>query len=262
MRLDALLPCFMTLNHFKWCTGGIDPLKLKDIISGVEVSDDEGSSIDIDDEHKQKNPECGYLPENPKNPSATSRISNAKEANRHYPWVIKVFRRNNLIPKCKNAMQCDECGGSIITQTAALTASHCICGVPEMYINSMPDVDKQYLECKGGEIVDFHVFPPNEVTIINILSAGIGSKDISQQRLVDVRIAYVMGSQKKHPNKKFYEDIGLISTIDETGIGASFYQHTVPKGNITVGSVCLAAEKKRKPYMYVGIVTTVGWQRF
>ena len=82
MRLDALLLCFLTLNSFKWCTDGIDPYILKEIIRGVKISDDEGSSIDIDDDHKQKNPECGYLPESSENPSASSRISNAEEANR------------------------------------------------------------------------------------------------------------------------------------------------------------------------------------
>ena len=235
MRLDALLLYFLTFTHFKSCTDGIDPLKLKDIIRGVAVSDDEGSSIDIDDDHEDKNPECGYLPEISKNPSASSRISNAEEANRHYPWVITVMRQNNLIPKCKNVMQCDECAGSIISQTVALTASHCICGVPWMYINSMPDVDKQYLECKGGDIVDFQVLPPNEVTFINRLSAGIGSKDRSQQRLVKILMAYVMGSEKKHREIRFFEDVGLLFTKDETGNGDSFYQHTVPKGKVHVG---------------------------
>ena len=67
MRLDALLLCFLTLDRFKWCTGGIDPAKMEDIINGVSISNDEGSSIDIDDDHKHKNPECGYLPESPKN---------------------------------------------------------------------------------------------------------------------------------------------------------------------------------------------------
>ena len=41
--------------------------------------------------------------------------------------------------------------------------------------------------------------------------------------------------------------------------GVLFYQYTVPKGNVDVGSVCLAAEKKRKPYIDEGTVTTVGW---
>ena len=250
---------FSDFELFQICTDGIDPLILKDIIRGVKISDDEGSSIDIDSDHKLKNPECGYLPESLENPSASSRISNAEEANRHYPWVIGVGRQNKLFPKCKNPRQCNVCDGVIITQTAALTASHCICGVPWMYAKSLKDVDKLILECKGGDIVNFQVLPPNEVTFLNKLSAGYGSKDRSQQRVVKIRTAYVMGSKKKHKDIASFEDVGLLLTKDVTGQGDTFYQHTVPEGNVDVGSVCLAAEKKRKPHMYEGIVTTVGW---
>ena len=70
MRRDDWLLCFLIFCHNKRCTDGIDILKLEEIIRGVAVSDDEGSSIDIDDDHKQKNPECGYLPEKTTNPSA------------------------------------------------------------------------------------------------------------------------------------------------------------------------------------------------
>ena len=259
MRLDALLLCFLTLNSFKWCTNGINPYILKEIIRGVKISDDEGSSIDIDDEHKQKNPECGYLPESPENQFASSRISNAKEANRHYPWVITVSRQNYYIPKYENPEQRDECAGSIITQTAALTASHCICGVLKRYIDSTSDVDKLYLECIGGDIVNFQVLPPNEVTDSNILYAGKGSKHRSQQDSVKILMAYVMGSETKSTEIIFTEDVGLVFTKDETGNGDSFYQHTAPKGNVNVGSVCLAAEKKSKPYINQGVITTVGW---
>ena len=83
MRPDVFLLCFLTLCHYKWCTYGIDKSKLEEIIRGVDLSDDESSSIDIDDDHKQSNPECGYLPEEHKDQSACSRISYAEESNRH-----------------------------------------------------------------------------------------------------------------------------------------------------------------------------------
>ena len=56
----------------------------------------------------------------------------------------------------------------------------------------MQDTDKQYVECQGGEIVDFQVLPPNEVTSINKLSAGIGSKDKSQLHWIDILITCIL----------------------------------------------------------------------
>ena len=83
MRLGVLQLCFLTLNHYKWSTDGIDIEKLKEIIRGVSVSNDKGTSIDIDDEHTQNNPKCGYIPEEHKIQCPSNRISNAEEANRH-----------------------------------------------------------------------------------------------------------------------------------------------------------------------------------
>ena len=256
MRPNVFLLCFLALCHYKWCTYGIDISKLEDIIRGVDLSDDKSSSIDIDDEHKQSNPECGYLPEESSNPSATSRISNAEKSKLHYPWVIYVERKNRFL-----ATGFTNCGGSIITQTTAITASHCICDVSKEHIDTMQDGDKQYVECRGGEIVDFQVPPPNEVTKRNKISAGIGSKNKNELQWIDILRAYVMGSKKKHEDKRFYEDIGLLFTKGETGKGVLFYKHTAPKDDITVGSVCLAATKNRKPYMYKGKVISVGWGR-
>lgn len=45
-----------------------------------------------------------------------------------------------------------------------------------------------------------------------------------------------MGSKKKNEDKRFYEDIGLLFTKGKAGNGVQFYQHTVPNGNIKVGS--------------------------
>ena len=258
MRLEVLLLYFLTFCYIKKCTDGMDISQLEQLIRGVAISDNEGSSIDIDDHHKQKNPECGYLPEIPTKSSATSRISNAKEAKVHYPWVIYVRRYNRLIPSAVDGSH-RMCAGSIITQTTAITASHCICGVSKKDIDSMQDHHKQFVECKGGKIVDFHIPPPNEVTSINKLSVGTGSMDKSKLNWIDILRAYVMGSKKKHEKQRFYEDVGLLFTNGKTGKGLLFYKHTVAKGNIKVGSVCLAAAKKEKPHMYEGNVTIVGW---
>ena len=68
-----------------------------------------------------------------------------------------------------------------------------------------------------------------------------------------------MGSRKKNLNLHHFEDIGIIITKDLKGNGESFYQHSKPSGNINVGSICLAAEKKNSPYMNEGKAVTVGW---
>ena len=54
MRVEVLLLCFLTFCLNKRCTDGIDISKLEELIRGVAKSDTEGSSIDIDDDHKQK----------------------------------------------------------------------------------------------------------------------------------------------------------------------------------------------------------------
>ena len=126
MRLHVLQLYFLTFNHYIWSTDGIDIEELQDIITGVSVLDDKGSSIDIDDDHKQSNPECGYLPEEPKDQSACSRISNAEETNMHYPWVISVTRQH-LYDTTDTMSDTRRCGGSIITKNTAVTAGHCIC---------------------------------------------------------------------------------------------------------------------------------------
>ena len=71
----------------------------------------------LDLEHKQRTEECGKVHDelNDESPMDTSnsRVSNAKESDVHYPWVVGVrreFRRNRqLLGRSK-------CGGAIITQ--------------------------------------------------------------------------------------------------------------------------------------------------
>ena len=141
------------------------------------------SSVDIDKEHLAKNPECGYVPEIPNNPRPSSRISNAKKSDKHYPWVIKVERRNTYSPR--NPFSC---GGSIITQTAAITASHCICGIPEELESSIPKAKRHLVECLGGTIIDFRSPQPNEVRYtleyFNSIRIKMGNKDWKKERIL------------------------------------------------------------------------------
>ena len=62
MQVEILLLWFLTFCLNKRCTDGIDISKLEELIRGVAISGDESSSINIDDDHTQNNPECGYLP--------------------------------------------------------------------------------------------------------------------------------------------------------------------------------------------------------
>lgn len=58
----------------------------------------------MDQTHLSKYPKCGEVKS-----GASSRISNAKEATDHYPWVIAIFReyKGKLVQRC---------GGVIITE--------------------------------------------------------------------------------------------------------------------------------------------------
>ena len=109
--------CFLTLrsnNHF---SSGVNIENLRDVVKGISISEEEGS-VEIDEDHLRTNPECGLLSEESQ---TLSRISNADETDKHYPWVISVRRRNSYMPKGGA-----DCGGSIITRIHAITASHCI----------------------------------------------------------------------------------------------------------------------------------------
>ena len=69
--------CLSNLVYKNGPTRGSNSEHLKEIIRGVSASDEEGS-VDIDEKHLQRNPECGYLPEKQNEPAASSRISNAE----------------------------------------------------------------------------------------------------------------------------------------------------------------------------------------
>ena len=46
--------------------------------------------LDIDSAHLEIEKKCGNIPK-----TASSRIVNAKESSRHYPWVVRVARIND-----------------------------------------------------------------------------------------------------------------------------------------------------------------------
>ena len=254
MRLFSLFFCFLTLVFDNCCSSRVDITKLREVVEGISISEEEGS-VEIDKDHLLKNPECGHLPDESQTPSASSRISNAEESKRHYPWVIYVRRVNSVLDRHEH------CGGSIITQITAITASHCICGIPKKDKSSIPDHMKRHVNCLGG-ITNGQ--PPNEVTLKNEIEAWIGDKDKKNQDIVPILVAYVMGSEmrkssfQQSASMHLYEDIGLLITKDG-GNGVSFYLHNLPNANINIGSVCLAAEIKDKPHMNKGKVVTVGW---
>ena len=71
--------CLSNLVYKNGPTRGSNSEHLKEIIRGVSVSEVKGS-VDIDEKHLQRNPECGYLPEKQNEPATSSRIANAKES--------------------------------------------------------------------------------------------------------------------------------------------------------------------------------------
>ena len=262
MRFSFCFWFYLAVNFCNWCTEGVHIEKLEKIVKGVIISEEEGS-VKIDQDHLRKNPECGFVSETLEARSSSSRISNAEESDKHYPWMIFVVRRNSAVPGFQGS-----CGGAIITQKTAITASHCICGVPEGW-PIQPGMEWQ-ADCSGGIVTDLNLTPSNEVTTFNNLDARIGDKDKRKyQNILPILTAYVMGSNRRQiqgvPNPihmYLYEDIGLLMT--DVRKGKKFYKHNRPyrRGvNFNVGPVCLAAAKEDAPHMYDGKIVSVGWGR-
>ena len=150
-KIVVYLLCALTIYDYKSTVYGLLKNKLKQILKGVYV-DENQASVKIDKDHLKSNPECGYLPEKQSRLPASSRIANAEQSDQHYPWVILITRRNIHIEEGR-----ENCGGAIITQTAAITAAHCICGSGKLPPNSQHL--RPYTECRGGVPTSLH--PPN-----------------------------------------------------------------------------------------------------
>ena len=100
----------------------------------------------------------------------------------HYPWVIGVFRENTYYE--------GECGGSIITMTAAVTAAHCICKSKKVDTSDPLILSK--LQCIGGKgkVIDPNNLP-NEITDDNPIKVTAGSMDYrSPKKVFLIEYAY------------------------------------------------------------------------
>ena len=266
MKIDVIFEVCFVSSFFQCLVYGSLVDELKKLMDDDFIIEEEKGSVEIDPDHKLTNPECGHVPDKSTSGSkSSSRISNAAESDRHYPWVISVDR--NHPPKTGIS----SCGGAIITKTAALTAGHCICG----YDKDIPADMLKYVLCLGGDSKGFP--PPNEVRPIEVdgngvrngneLTVGVGSKSQNQVRSVSILVAFVMGSFRSDASKLVvdtppgkFKDIGLLMSRDKSRNGEDFYSHSTPSGNFAVGSLCLAAEKMMdtKDY-YAGKIVTVGW---
>ena len=188
----------MTYCHFLYSVeGGIpeNPEEFQKLLDGSSAFVDENeSSVEIDKDHLEKNPECGYLPPKSTSSAASSRISNAAESDQHFPWMISITRMNKHI---LGGEEIELCAGTIISQTTAVTSAKCICGAGSFEI---ADDLKHHVDCIGGNPEWSN--PLNEVRDgenYNKLIAGVGSKDRTKLRKIPILVAYVMGNPWQNP---------------------------------------------------------------
>ena len=166
--------------------------------------------VDIDEDHLNAEKDCGKLPI-----PSSARIANAKESLIHYPWVIGVFRENTYYE--------GECGGSIITMTAAVTAAHCIC--KSNVVDTSDPLILSKLQCIGGKgkVIDPNNLP-NEITNDNHIKAAAGSMDYrSPKKIFQIEYACVYDEFDQDDKWGEYTDLGLLKTSLDPTNGASFY---------------------------------------
>ena len=194
----------------------------------------------FDTDHLYHEHQCGRLPSLPK-----SRISNAKETDTHYPWVVEVIRSNQYL-------QCKEyrCGGSIITQNSVVSAAHCICGRYDDDAKSPTDFLKK-IKCRGGlgnAKEDGRVV--NEITDDNMIKIGAGHIDKRHLKLFDVVNAFVYDEYEEEYKQT---DLSLLQT---TYLKPFYLKSQIFKRGFDIGPICLAAENTRLTDSKIEIV---GW---
>ena len=214
-------------------------------------------AVETDEDHLKYESQCGILPS-----PVSSRITNAKEAERHYPWVVLVTRNNKHIEK--NKYTGFECSGSIITPNSVITAAHCICGyIPSDYkeIFMVPKAILKKTECQGGlGKVKNKENLENEITDVNKITVHAGSrskKEVNLEFTILYAIVYDEYSQPRQmtPWTGQY-DLGLLRTFHSKDNGIRFYTRNNLGTDFQVGPICLA-EKNVK--LTKREIEMVGW---
>ena len=214
--------------------------------------------IEIDPDHLRIEPECGKIPA-----IGSSRISNAEESDRHYPWVVLVSRENDFMEIKKGWI----CGGSIITKNAVVTAAHCICGPSHKKDFTAPKHIRDKIACKGGKrktVLKPKVQGqlPNEITNDNKINVGGGDSNFQNLQYYEILFAYVHDEYEDNYLVRTTPviDIGLLKTYENKGNnyqgGKNFYDTLTD--HFIIGPICIVAEKEdlRKKG---GNFETVGW---
>lgn len=217
-------------------------------------------NIGIDKDHLRLEPECGKLPA-----VGSGRISNAKESDRHYPWVVKVERKNDF-----TEMKETTCGGSIIRKNVVVTAAHCICGPTAGKDFAATKDIRDKIACKGGKgkslsKPNLQATLYNEVTNDNKIKVGAGDSNWKNLLLsyYEISFAYVHDEYEDEytTRDKAVIDIGLLKTYENKGenfeYGTNFYDTlTMQYPDFEIGPICIVAEDAK---LSLGNFETVGW---
>ena len=214
-------------------------------------------AVETDEDHLKYETQCGKLPS-----PVSSRITNAKKAEKHYPWVVLVTRNNEHIEK--NKYKGLLCGGSIITPNSVITAAHCICGYKPWDYKDIFMVPKAILkktQCQGGlgKVKDKDNLE-NEITEVNKITVHAGSKSKKQANLEFIILYAIVHDEYDNPRQMTpwvgQYDLGLLRTFHTKDNGIRFYPRNNLRTDFLVGPICLAAENVKLIGMEIEMV---GW---